>query len=397
MTQIIICALIPMLAAVRLHLGGAITPGEILLLFLSCFLVKQIRLVFRLRLVKLIFGFLVFYLVVQMLTDFYRGIPSIDYLRGWARIGLMTFAYVALGALVLEDHRRMLAFSLGGAMAGVVATTLFDPEGLGLRGLFGETGYKFIIGGLISILAFVVAGYGRRRFGGIVTLVPVVAGGLAFAMNCRSLAGVTLLSWVVLQFVRFKPGEPHRFTGRRVIQLAAIVVGGLLIYGTYLVMAPQGLLGEVAKKKFEMQAGLTGGQFSLMSGRNELHFSWPKIAASPVVGYGSWAKDRLYVYQKGIEAGMSPEYAAMFTARFDGLIPTHSHLFGAWVEAGIVGAAFWAFVFLLSGRVLLLDGFAPFGPLKPLLVYLFVNFEWDLLFRRWEASGGYGMGSCSGC
>jgi len=61
------------------------------------------------------------------------------------------------------------------------------------------------------------------------------------------------------------------------------------------------------------------------------------------------------------------------------LIPTHSHLFGAWVESGFPGAIFWIWCFSLALRTLL-RLFAENDRLSPLIMFIAVSFMWDILF-----------------
>jgi hypothetical protein len=62
----------------------------------------------------------------------------------------------------------------------------------------------------------------------------------------------------------------------------------------------------------------------------------------------------------------------------DDLIPTHSYIFGAWVEAGIGGALFWLFFLCFTIRTFLqVSGSEPL-----LLLFAFGGFQmvWDTFF-----------------
>jgi hypothetical protein len=378
MIRLILCLLIPLCAAIRINLGGALTPGEVLLLVVSPFFLADVEKVWRVPLARKLFYFMMAYLAGQILTDLVRGTVPLDMVRGWARVGMMAAAFLLTGALIGTNQNRIAAFALGGSFAAIAGMLLMDPTELSAA--FGSVeGYKFVLGGSTSICAFLLAGYGRR-FGWWVTLAPVAAGILGFLMNCRSLAGITLMAWALSWLIRFKPGQLRVFQPRIFLTLAGIAVAAGVILSAYSYMAPRGMLGQAAKEKFDMQAGGTGGKFSVFSGRDELSFSWPKIVESPIIGWGSWVKDRAYVMRKCLEMGMSWPATKLYVSAKGGLIPSHSHLFGAWLEGGIVGAAFWATIWLLTVRAVLLDGFAIFGPVKPLLLFLYTNFAWDILF-----------------
>jgi O-antigen ligase len=135
-----------------------------------------------------------------------------------------------------------------------------------------------------------------------------------------------------------------------VVAILAVVA----LYGvgrTYIAATEAGLLGEEARSRLQMQTldaadpvvGLIGG------GRGEFFASVRAIADSPVIGHGSWARSAEYygIYVDSLRR-MGSEYMAMlaeYVGRRDGhVLPTHSHVLGAWVEAGLAGAAFWLLV-----------------------------------------------------
>lgn len=383
MIRLILCLVIPLCAAIRLNVGGAITPGELLLLAISPFFLVDVEKVWRIPLVRKTFYFMMAYLAGQILTDLVRGTVPLDMARGWARIGMMAAAFLLTGALIGTNQNRIATFAFGGSFAAIAGMLVMDPTEL--RSAFGSVeGYKFVIGGSVSICAFLFAGYGRR-WGRWVTLAPLAAGIFGFLMNCRSLAGITLMAWTLSWLIHFKPGQARVFQPRVFLTLGAIIAAAGIIFSAYSYMAPRGMLGQKAKWKFETQAQETGGKFSVFSGRSELYFSLPKIIESPIIGWGSWVKDPAYVMRKCLERGMNWPVTKLFVGRNEGLIPSHSHLFGAWVEGGIIGAAFWATMWILALRAVLLDGFAIFGPAKPLLLFLYTNFAWDILFSPFGA------------
>lgn len=372
-----LCAIIPISAAVRINIGGALSPGEVILVLISPFLLKEISEIWNIRWVRIIFYFLAAIIFWQIAVDFYRQIPLLDRLRGTARIGMIAFSFLVIGALIGGDRRRIFAFIIGAALASVVAASLQEDT---LERLTSAYGYKFVVGSLISILSFVVMGYSPKRLRKLALFAPLAAGIFALTMNSRSLAGTTLLAWFVILFIHSRRGPGSIFTLPRVASYLGIILAAIAIMFAYTYLAPRGVLGDEAKAKFEKQEGSSEGEFSVFSGRSELHFSWPKISESPIIGWGSWAKNRTYVYGKLLDLGMPQKQAAGLVARKNGLIPAHSHLFGAWLENGLLGACFWMMVLFLVARILILDGFQCFGRMRPLLIYLFVTWLWHILF-----------------
>ncbi len=86
-------------------------------------------------------------------------------------------------------------------------------------------------------------------------------------------------------------------------------------------------------------------------GRPEIQVSSQAVKDSPIIGYGSWPQDSKYVemlFDIEVEQGVidASDVADLET----NLIPTHSHLMGAWVWAGILGATFWFYILWLTAR-----------------------------------------------
>ena len=143
-----------------------------------------------------------------------------------------------------------------------------------------------------------------------------------------------------------------------------------------------GYLGEKSRDKYEKQAAL-GDLGILLGGRNESLVTVQAIMDSPLIGHGSWAKDRYYAELRQLML-----YKLGFVNRFiepeNDLIPTHSHLLGAWVEAGLGGALFWL---VILGMIMatLRRLYASNDPVRPYLVFLMFLFVWDILFSPFGA------------
>ena len=65
------------------------------------------------------------------------------------------------------------------------------------------------------------------------------------------------------------------------------------------------------------------------------------------------------------------------------LIPSHSFFFGAWVESGIMGAIFWAWIFMLAFHTLWRAQGCE--PLFPIMVMITVLLLWNILFSPYGA------------
>jgi hypothetical protein len=133
--------------------------------------------------------------------------------------------------------------------------------------------------------------------------------------------------------------------------------------------------GEIDLRKKHEEQFETG--LGVLGGRSEFMYSLPAIADSPILGHGSWAKNPKYI-QQAQSAGFG-DLRREEGSENEFLIPTHSHVFGAWVEAGLLGALFWLRLWWLAA-VSLLGAFKRGDPIWPLTALVASTLLWDLLF-----------------
>jgi hypothetical protein len=113
----------------------------------------------------------------------------------------------------------------------------------------------------------------------------------------------------------------------------------------------------------------------------------PAIYDSPILGHGSWAKDPTYLIAEREALAMmgytiSDELSTDLME--DAMIPTHSYIFGAWVDAGILGALFWGWIWVLTARILM-QVHPPSLVMLPLLTFAAFSLLWDVLFSPYGA------------
>ncbi len=69
-----------------------------------------------------------------------------------------------------------------------------------------------------------------------------------------------------------------------------------------------------------------------------------------------------------------------------GIIPTHSYLFGAWVDAGILGAVFWVWILVSTARVFTRI-YPATNALLPVGIYLAFLLLWNIPFSPYGTDG----------
>lgn len=372
---------IPLLLFVELSVIGRLFLPEVLLLILLPVLVTRQTLG---RVPRWLIVLALMWLFGQVLTDTVRNSAFADYARGWANIAFTITNVLALILLLSDNRRRILLFGLGLA-AGFVLQYYLNP------GLYAASQpWKFGLGWPITLFGVLLVSQGplvRRRL--VPPLVLAILAVVNLDYGFRSLAGVCFLgsAYLVLQLLpRSRPAQVTRLPFRRLLTVCVVgVAAAALFMQLYSYSAQSGLLGLSAQRKYQEEAG--GAWGLILGGRPEALVSVQAILDSPIIGHGSWAKNSFYTdlfAQRLASYGYTLPYASV--PGEPGLIPTHSYLLGAWVDAGMLGGLFWLAV-LLVPAVVLANLFATRLPLSPLAAFAAFALTWDVLFSPYGATG----------
>ena len=357
--------------------GRLFAPDVILLALLPVVLLSKAHfLKMRLPRTFLVLGLIWF--AGQVTTDFVRSTPFEDYARGWAMIAFTLTNFSVLYVLLFQNAPRIVIYTLGSAIGNLLIYFL-HPSGFAV----GDP-WKFGYGFEITAFLVLLATSPRVRSNLATPAILIFAAALNVYNGARSLGGACFLvgTYLLMRQIgraRREQGSPMTFAGALFMcaLLALSAVGVLQIYQYY---AGNGLLGYAAQQKYEMQS--SGRYGVLVGGRGDFLVALEAALDSPIVGHGSWAKDWRYASQEdAIVKGLG--YRTLGGAN-SWLIPTHSHLIGAWVDAGILGIVFWIWVLSLPLRVLM-QLYATAEPLAPLIAFLAVILIWDVLFSPYGA------------
>lgn len=361
---------LPCLMFYEIDLGGRLFLSEILLIALLPFLVA-----IRGRLVAetlprqlLMLGTL--WLIAQIVTDHIRGTPFADWSRGWAKIALIQVNFVSIYLLLNGSRFRYLAFAVGIAL-GQVLSYLYNPN------LFAfDYPWKFGYGTAVTLLVILLASGVRMVGRGFSASAMLMMGAVNFYQGFRSLGLVCLLGGCLLLFLRSQSTSVVSTT--KTALLAGVAIIGIVNFYEY--GASESYFGDAELQKYRMQSA--GAMGLLIGARSEILASAKAVVDSPIIGHGSWAKDPKYVLMMADELEQQG-YAAHGVLDSD-LIPSHSYLMGAWVEAGVVGAAFWLFGLVIIVRVLRRMGGGDVV-LAPLVIFESLLFLWNIPFSPFGA------------
>lgn len=321
------------------------------------------------------------YFGAQVTTDVIRETPFGDYARGWSKILFLLLSFVSCYLLIGGNRARILCYAGGLVVGSTIYLLIHNP--------WSAIGWKFGFAGsttTLILMSFILVPVLRSPGSLIGPMILVALGAFSAFMDFRSWGGVLMLCAAFLSVpavLRLFGLRPKPLSYGRMLVVGCLLMatgfGALKVYGS---AAQSGLLGEKSRDKYETQSAL-GDIGILLGGRNESLVTVQAIIDSPLIGHGSWAKDRYYAELKQLML-----YRLGFNNRFippeNDLIPTHSHLLGAWVEAGVGGALFW-FGILMMIMASLRRLYASDDPMRPYLVFLMFLFVWDILFSPFGA------------
>lgn len=368
------CFVLPVLSCFKISLIGTLMLSDLAVLVLFLLLLHRRADLFRQPYLKEIQLMLGLWAVVAVISDLVAGSSLTDILRNIAR--MMFFSLYLAGFMALIDGLRS-RYVL--ALAGLALSNLLTYVlGWGyVAGGFFDTPWKFGNGFSVSILLMIFLGriLPTNRLQGIFML------GFSFihlVLNARSLFLSSFLSSASAAFSL--AGQTRK--ARAVIAAFLLLFAGLMYpiaEYTYGKAVMSGAFGDKVRDKYIMQTA--SGLGVILGGRSEMLISLKAVADKPLLGHGSYAKDaelRLAYFRIRESLGEEIRWDSDFVSRSD-LIPTHSFLFGAWVNHGIVGALFWAYIMMLIFRAIVagMFGTRPASPIELLPLFLTL---WSILF-----------------
>ncbi len=378
----ILVFLIPALQFIRIKITGVLSGSDILLMAAFIVLALRGKIGVSVRIGRKFLILCSLWLLSQIVTDFVRHTPFGDYVRGWSNIGMTLVSFSVMFSLLYGHPRRIVLYAWG-LVAGSALAYFINPSELALI-----DPWKFGLSYPITLTALLLASRNDVR-GHWPMAVTTFAGFLNFVLGFRNAGGICLAVALYLMVIRYshKKGFGNRkLSAKTITALAASIILGLIgIYCAYQYAASTGLMGDDAREKYETQSSGKYGAF--LGGRFELLSSIPAIIDSPILGHGSWAKDPKYVLleQQALALlGYRDAGDLSIDDLKEGLIPSHSFILGAWVDAGILGAIFWGWVWLLVCKTLLRT--YPRGiKLLPLAAYAAFQLLWDIPFSPYGA------------
>lgn len=327
---------------------------------------------------KVVFSLLGLWFIGQAISDVYRHSATIDWIRGDAAIIFFGLDLLGLIVLLRNNERRKVIFLAGTAIGSMLVTIIRPSQ----NALDHPWKFGYAVGVINLTLLISCFFYARRKYM-IAGLLILGIAGVNLLQNFRGpVGGLLVVIALVFPVIPEQLGRmrilPRSGGALRVAVLVGLALGAVWVAGRSIdLVTSAGLISEEARAKNEAQK-MSGSL--LLGGRPEIQVSLQAVKESPIVGYGSWAQDSRYVEML---SDIEVEQGVLDPSDVDELetsyIPTHSHLMGAWVWAGILGAAFWFYILWLTARATIrLAILRP--PLAPIYVSLVFGMFWQIMF-----------------
>ena len=369
----------------QIRIVGAMGITEAVCIFLSPFVFINIWPRFgKTKGVKVVL-FMLLWFLSAIITDIYRKSSLDDAVRGIFVLPFLFAVFVVAFALLWDDLMRVKWMVLGMAVSGIISIFFFRTQAL--IGRAAETGmqveeiinFKLVYASVLMLVIGVITVFLFKRRPMLVVLILLGASFIYLLQGYRN-GFLTLLlcaggSWL---------SKDRFFTLRKLqenalLLVAIVAISGITAMEIYAYAVQKGWLGESELEKYKNQ---TDSSVGLLEGRAQFIASMFAIRDSPILGHGSWAVDKsgygadMYRYIDDKDKMEQYNRLAMKKAPW---IPTHSHLWQAWVWHGFLGGLFWIYTFILILQYLK-TGLHLCRPLIAYNLLLFIGASWDLFF-----------------
>ncbi len=369
----------PFLAFIHVSAVGTLFATDFLLILVFPFVLITGFRHLRKRHIQIPLLLCFIWLLSQMLTDIVVHSAPEDFLRGWSKI-FLTMAYLAtLWILIGTSLRRFVFYGIGWA-SGAILGVIVAPDAYAV-----DQPWKFGFAIPVTLLALLLASLlarGRHRWVFAFTMSTLAL--IHLFASFRSLGLVCIVAGAYSYFMMTLHASGRRLGGfKKGLVWVIVMAAAAGFYGFYKYSAQSGLLSLKDQKKYSAQS--ESGNV-VLGGRTEILVSIQAVMDSPILGHGSWARDEKYhqlLMEKILESGGKVGGGKKGDDLQEHLIPEHSFLMGAWVEAGIAGAIFWIYIFSHVIRVLRrATGGEPF---LPVIAFVGGLMLWDIPFSPYGA------------
>jgi len=356
---------------------GQLRFTEIVLLFLG---VLNIRKVLRAAAGnELFFAFLfIFSALSYIVFDLINQGITLSTLKKAGSYSVLSAVFLITNWLIGKNDQRLFAALAGFAVSFVIVTAfnITIPNNT-----FHSNPWLVGLGEGMTILPLaLISRFPRFRL--------VFMGALWLVLLChlqfgsRNLLLVTFNSIILICFARAAgSSSPVVFSWEKFRRISAVLGAGIIIISIgFFVLLSKDLIPEKTARKVTEQMQTEYGLIA--AARPDVLASVIGITKFPLTGYGSGVvDDEIFEnYTRFATGGKRSAYEENYSRKHEWLSsPSHSHLFGAWLDAGFLAAIVWIFVIIFCLRMLTIASFHQ-NPSSPLTIFLASSTIWDVVF-----------------
>lgn len=373
----IIVFLIGCFATFYINLVGRVYVGELIIFLL--YVIKPKTRANLPKELKVFRNLMYLWLASAIVTDIWRHTPLIDMLKGTISImfliALVPFVYWAL----YDRLSRWMVFYLGTVVSSQLTYYLITSQTeFGSAEIWKTYSYSPLFTGLAIYLYW----KGKKFWSYVIFLIFgmwILYGG---SRNVFIACSMTVLILVVAnRYSKYDiTNQLKLYQSRILFLLLSMIIGVFAITNTYEYLASNGKLGIEAYEKYNKQKN---SEFGMASGRMEVIMDADLISKSPIIGYGSFAKDRNNYVMRFYVKHNIPFLPTTFDRDIDSvenMLPRHSRIGGLWMWHGIGAGIFWIYTLFLILRTLLTGCFLQKPRLSGLCIFTMMQELWDIFF-----------------
>lgn len=336
---------------------------------------------------KKMFLFLFLWIIGLVISGWFNNSSSNDLYKQVGKVACLFFYFpVAIWALK-DKPQRILTFVLGLGLSGIMQFFVFpvadfqaEVEAAGLEHAFEITTAWFIspfFAAFCSILYY-------KDYRRLAIIIAACYGIWAVFNNSRMALLIYITTALLLIYlsdtvkndvkaVREKIGKNYKRA------LFLLLIGFVVSAYIYQYLAENEMLDERSTEKYYNQR--TNSRLGLASGRQDFFTSAYAICFHPFIGYGVPPKDKEH------RTAQFGRIVKNSNINFN-LVPTHSHLLGAWVQAGLLGVFFWLLMLQILYKYVKNVFLYDYRMWAFSIIYI-LTYCWDIFFSPYGGARGY--------
>lgn len=353
---------------------GLVAVSELILLAILPWLIindKKKSYSFNINFRSTVLMLLVWFLSV-VISDLYNATPLSKFYKGIGQ-PLMIFVSFWSLCLLLKNSRSFFKYFLIGNIVSAIVN-IFTNQVAAENFRFGL--FKVLTAIVFFVMYSIWTSHRKKNVYYLFLILAIIG----FVSGGRSNGLIILIAVFILYYAETNRIKTTVSKSKIFKILLLTVVVGWITQELYVFSVKSKLFPRDYQEKFESQ--LATGLPVILSGRTEFFGSSQAIIDSPIFGHGSWASNPKYLIIVLNKTFVTDEARREYLVETRGSskIPSHSFIFGEWVEHGILGMIFFLFFGQRLFRLLLYILENSKKPEIPFLTYVLITYAWHLFF-----------------